>query len=302
MPSMQSMIAMLSAWCLSLSMGWAQTNPIPEEAVAFDSPEGWAMAYMIASSLNLGTAPPRATRPAQWRLSGEVGSIPTLSEEQQKVGFGGFKNEDLNKSPVFGRLRASVGIIWDITAEIAYTPPINIDGAQPTGLWGAALSRPLINRDHWGVGVRVFAQQGQVRADVTCSAEVAQAPTFTADNPFGCIAPSKDRLTLDHHGAEVMLSIDQGPFGVEPWVGLAVARMTPTVQVDARLQSGLERYTLRSQGTTKTLSFGLGYSINTQWRAHVASSYTPLDAKRPTNNTAGRDDFWNLRFGLTWTL
>ena len=42
-------------------MGWAQTASIPEETVAFNSPEGWAMAYMTASSLNLGTTP-RALR------------------------------------------------------------------------------------------------------------------------------------------------------------------------------------------------------------------------------------------------
>ena len=93
--------------------------PINSYEVDFDSPEGWAMAYTTASSLNLNQSVTRSLEAGQFRIATEISSIPRLSEEQQKVGFNGVKDEDLNKSPIFGRLRLSVGLKWNTTAEIS---------------------------------------------------------------------------------------------------------------------------------------------------------------------------------------
>jgi hypothetical protein len=272
------------------------------DEVAFDSSEGWAMAYMISSSLNLGQLPPRSTGLGDISLAAELGTIPSLNENQQEVGFGGFKDEDLNKSPVFGRARASLGLIWDVTAEVSYTPPLEIDGAKPDGLWGLALSRPLLDLGGWGFGLRVFAQEGEVRADVTCSAEVAAQPPRSEGNPFGCTGPSSDRLAMDHYGAELIFSLPELPLGIQPWAALAVTRMDPFVQLEAPLDIGLELSTIGSEGTVETISAGLVYRVNDNWRINLASSYTPLDVNRPPDNPGGQDNYWNLRLGLIWDL
>ncbi len=56
--------------------------------------------------------------PWHWNVALDLGDIPRLSDAQQRVGFGGFKNEDLNKSPVFGRLRLALGLPHDWVAGV----------------------------------------------------------------------------------------------------------------------------------------------------------------------------------------
>lgn len=294
--------------CLALILttlpgtGLAQITNGTHEVVDFDSPEGWAMAFMTASSLNLGQLPPERTEFGNLSFAVELGSIPKLNDAQQRVGFSGFKQEDMNKSPVFGRGRGSLGLFWDLTAELSWTPPLEIDGATPNGLWGLALSRPLLGGDNWGLGLRVFAQQGEVRADVTCSAKIAAQPPGSAGNLFSCIEPSDDHLDMDHYGAEIMLSLFELPLGLQSWVSIASTRMDPFVEVNARLLDGIQFSTVDSKGTTETVSAGLSYRLNENWRLNLATSYTPLDVKRPPANRGGREDFWNVRLGLTWDL
>jgi len=294
------------ALCLSLALmpgyGPAQTVFATNEVVDFDSPEGWAMAFMTTAGLNLGQLPPDETRFGDLALAAELGSIPRLNDSQQQVGFGGFKDEDLNKSPVFGRARASLGLFWDVTAELSWTPPVEIDGARPDGLWGLALSRPLAGNGAWGLGLRLFALEGAVRADVTCSADVASQPPGSPGNPFSCIEPSRDRLEMNHYGAELMLSFSEVAFNLEPWLAVASARMDPFTQIKARLQDSIERSTIDSRGTTTTYSAGLVYRFSDSWRVNLATSYTPLDVERPPGNRGGRENFWNARLGLTWDL
>ena len=130
------------------------------QEVDIDSPEGWGMAFMTTSAQNLGQMPPHSVDFGDISISAELSSIPHLTEEQQKIGFGGLKDEDLNKSPAFGRLRANFGLPWNLNAEMSWTPPLEIDGAKPVGLWGAALSRPLINNEKVALGLRLFLLRG----------------------------------------------------------------------------------------------------------------------------------------------
>ena len=278
----------------------AQDTSTREDA-DFDSPEGWAMAYMTSSALNLGQMPPRSTNFGDVSFSAELASIPRLEREQQKVGFGGFKDEDLNKSPAFGRARASLGLFWELTAEVSWTPPLKINGAEPDGLWGFALSRPLVNRDNWRLGLRVYAVEGVVNADVTCSEDTTDFPPFSPDNLFGCIAPSDDVLEMDHEGAELILSLTDFPLGIEPWISVASTRMHPFVEVDALLDGGPHFSIVDSDGITETYSAGFSFSLRDSWHVNIATSYTPLDVDRP-NSAGGRDSYWNLRLGLVWDL
>ena len=90
------------------------------EEVELDSPEGWGMAYMSAASLNLSDSYIEPLEFGEIVISAEISTIPKLNSEQQKIGFGGLKYEDLNKSPIFGRGKLKMGFYWDTIFEFSF--------------------------------------------------------------------------------------------------------------------------------------------------------------------------------------
>ena len=123
------------------------STPIVSQEVDFDSPEGWGMAYMSAASLNLSNSVPESLDLGEMILAAEISTIPELNREQQKIGFGGLKYEELNKSPLFGRGMVKVGFYWDSILELSFTPPLEIKGAKPENLWGLAISKKILSND-----------------------------------------------------------------------------------------------------------------------------------------------------------
>ena len=268
-----------------------------DQKVDLDSPEGWAMAFMTTSAQNLGHVPPHSVNIRDISISAELSSIPRLSKEQQRIGFGGFKDEDLNKSPAFGRLRANIGLPWNLDAEISWTPPLQINDSKRDHVWGAALSKPLFNNEKISMGLRLFLLRGGVTASVTCSEDTINFAPYTPQNTAGCVGLSEDKLQMDHEGVEVFLSFNNSS-KILPWVSLASSNIDNSVEIDAPLEVGRERATVYSSGTIQTLSFGFNYDIRENWSLNAASSYTPLDVQRPNDNS-DNDDFWNVRVGLT---
>ena len=114
------------------------------ETVARSSPEGWAMRYFAGTTLMTSFGAASLLEPWRGAVALELGGIPSLSEEQQRVGFGGFKQEDLNKSPVFGRLRGTLGLPGGWVAELGYTPQVEIDGTKARDLVAIALGKRLV--------------------------------------------------------------------------------------------------------------------------------------------------------------
>tara|TARA_A200000113_G_scaffold217947_1_gene224880 strand:+ start:1607 stop:2500 length:894 start_codon:yes stop_codon:yes gene_type:complete len=279
------------------SLTFGNQNSYVDQEVDFGSPEGWGMAFMTTSSQNLGQVPPHSVNVKDISISAELSSIPRLSKEQQKIGFGGFKDEDLNKSPAFGRIRASIGLPWDLNAEISWTPPIQINNSKPDNLWGAAVSKPIINNEKIGLGLRLFLVRGGAIASVTCSEDNLNFDLYTPQNTAGCIALSDDKLKMDHEGIEIFLSLTNSS-AILPWISLASSNLDNSVEINAPLEVGRERATVYSSGTTQTISFGFTYDFNEDWSFNASSSYTPLDVRRPNYNS-GNDNFWNVRFGLT---
>jgi hypothetical protein len=255
------------------------------------------MAFMTTSSQNLGQVPPQTVDFKDISISAELSTIPHLSREQQKTGFGGSKDEDLNKSPAFGRLRTSIGLPWNLSAEMSWTPPIQINGTKPEHLWGAALSRPLISNDKFAVGLRLFLLRGEVSASVTCSAQTVEFTPYTSDNSVGCVGNSNDKLQMDHEGVEVFLSFNNSSV-LQPWISLASSNLDNSVTIDAPLKAGRERASIYSKGAIQTFSLGLNYKISGTSSFSVASSYTPLHVQRP-KELSDSDDFWNIRVGFT---
>ena len=270
------------------------------QEVDLKSPEGWAMAFMTTSAQNLGQMPPHSVDVGDMSISVELSSIPHLTREQQRIGFGGFKDEDLNKSPVFGRLRTNVGLPWDLNAEISWTPPLQIYDSKPDDLWGAALSKSLLNNEKVAIGLRLFLLKGAVIASVTCSEDNIKFPSYTLQNPVGCVGESDDKLQMDHEGVELFLTFNN-TLGIHPWISLATSNIDNSVEIDAPLEVGREIAIINSNGRIQTFSIGLNYGLSKNRSLNSASSYTPLDVQRP-NKTSGNDNFWNFRVGLTIRL
>lgn len=296
----------LPSGVLGLILTMAGQNALAQDVLfdyereAFDSPEGWAMAHTVAATLNLGAGPSRPMAVGDWRISAELGSIPHLSREEQRVGFGGFKLEDMNKSPVFGRGRLHLGLPAAITAELSWTPPLEINGGKPENLIGLGLERSLWQGEAWRVGARLFAVRGDATGDTTCSRSVAAQAPGTAANPYGCRAPSNDTLRLDHEGVELMVSRPLGTGRWEPWVALASTHMNPYVEIRAQVFDSLDLSELESSGTVQTLSAGTLFELSPQWQLSAALSWTPLDVRRPLQYNSRRHDFWSVRLGLAW--
>ena len=274
---------------------------LKSEEVALDSPEGWGMSYMSAASLNLSDSFPTSMAFGEIVLTGELSNIPKLNREQQKIGFGGLKYEELNKSPVFGRGKLKIGFYWDSVLEVSYTPPLELKGAKPKNLWGIALSKQVINNDKLNLGLRYYNLSGKAVADVTCSQKTVNQPLYTAGNPSGCISTSKDKIDLGHQGFEIILASKNSVLNFSPWVSFATTKIDSSVRIDAQLELSREIAYVSTEGTLSTLNFGLNYPLSDKWVLNLGTSYTPLDANRPTP-AGGDDDFWNIKLGLSWNF
>lgn len=282
-----------------LVISFFTSSKLSSEEVSFSSPEGWGMSYMSAASLNLSDSFPASLDLGEVVITGEISTIPKLNREQQKIGFGGLKYEDLNKSPLFGRGKLKIGFYWDSVLELSYTPPLEIKGAKPNNLWGIALAKPIISNDSVNLGIRYYRLSGNAVADVTCSENTVNQPLYTAGNPSGCISVSKDRIDLGHQGFEILLTRNHINEKFKPYISLASTKIDSSVKIDAQLELSREIAFVQTSGTINTLSFGLNYKISDNWQFNLGTSYTPLDVNRPTP-AGGDDDFWNLKLGFSW--
>ena len=200
---MRDLLQLLLVLSVLLSQGvLAQTVFRDDELLAPDRPESWAMNYFAASSLMTAFGESPTLETGNWEAALELGHIPRLSDAQQRVGFAGFKNEDLNRSPVFGRLRLTLGLPAGWVAELGYTPPLTIDGTRPRDLVALAVGRRVFERGEFTLSARVLGQHGTVKGDVTCPGELAGVEDGE-QNPYGCQAPSNDRLTLNYYGIDL---------------------------------------------------------------------------------------------------
>jgi len=299
-PVKQVIQALLIALVVTASTLHAQEVIYDRERVDFDSPEGWAMAHTLAATLNLGSVPPTVMEPWSLQFSAEVGSIPRLSEREQRVGFGGFKYEDMNKSPVFGRGRLHLGLPGAVSAVASWTPPLRLHGAKPKGVFGLALEKQLVAANGWHLGGRLYALRGDATGDITCDRHTAAETPGSADNPFGCRAPSDDRLKLDHQGFELMVSRLLASERWQPYAALAWTQMNSQAQVNARIFDIVDRSVLTTDGHLTTATVGVAFHPSADWSWSAAFSYTPLDVRRPPLREAGDGDFWSVRIGLSW--
>lgn len=288
---------MCSGWLCS---GGAKAQAVFEqdELLASDRPEAWAMNYVTAASLMTGFGEPATLVPGRWSIGLELGHVPRLNEAQRRVGFNGSKAEDLNKSPVFGRLRLAMELPKRWTVEVGYTPPVSINGARPRDLIALAVGRRVFERNGNTLSVRAFGQHGAARGDITCPAELAGL-TDSELNPYGCQAPSDDRIALNYYGIDLAAGWAAG--GSWRWhTGLGAARTEPEVQVDALTFDVRDRSRLVARDVLFFAGIGASRGLNAHWNLGVDVMHVPLRVRRAPGLARENDPLTSLRLQLRY--
>ncbi len=90
--------AVASIFCLLA--GAAAAQPVVDTVTDLDSerPEAWSMRYFTTISLLSGLGSPEDVEPGSVEVSFEGSWVPSLSEDERRVGFDGRKTEDLRTS------------------------------------------------------------------------------------------------------------------------------------------------------------------------------------------------------------
>ncbi len=275
----------------------AVAQPVVEsaEVIDFDRAEAWAMAYFGSAGQLTSFGLPVVREPWSLDLDLELSWIPRLDQDQRRVGFNGTKVEDLNRVPAVVRPRLAVWLPGRLLAELAWVPPIEVDG-MTTNLVSLGLGARLVERPRWGLGLRAFAQWGQSEGDLTCTAREAAIPPGDPGNAFGCEAPSNDTATLDHAGLELVGAWrPRGPGGLAFHLGLARVRHDLEFQVDALTYGFRDRTRLTTEGWTTSFTAGVSAPVGDRVEVTVEAYYVPLDVRRGPGAPPESEPLINVR-------
>ncbi len=280
----------------------AQTEIASRESLRFDRPEAWAMTYFGSVALMTGFGDGSEPAPGALELGFEGAWVPSLSAEERTVGFIGTKEEDLNRTPVFGRVRLTAGLPGRFRVTAGLVPPVEVEGVTPR-FYALGLEHPLVSGERWRLGLGLTAQTGTIDGDLTCSAATAAAGEDPARNPYRCREPSSDTMTV--RSASLELSASRRPAaarGLEPYASLAAHHFDETFQVRARYGTIVDHSRLSAEGTTYSLSAGLGYRTAARIRLAGELFYTPLEVVRDDARGARNDALLNVRVLLEYRL
>ncbi len=271
-----------------------------DQSVDRTTPEAWAMRYLAGTTLltSYGELPKLA--PWRWTVAGDLGHIPRLDEEQRTVGLGGIKTEDLNKSPVFGRLRGAVGLPGGWVAELAWTPPLELRGSKARNFFAASVGRRFIDDAGFSLSGRLLGQVGEVHGDITCPGRLAGNPD-PGENPYGCQAPSNDVFTVNYLGADATATWRSGDWSWHAAAGTVKTRLT--AQVDALLAFNVnERTRLTSADWLPWLAAGARYALDRNWSVSAELLVVPLEVIRPPSTSKERDSLASVRAQLRYAF
>ncbi|MGI9627167.1 MAG: hypothetical protein ACR2QM_10055 [Longimicrobiales bacterium] len=261
--------------------------------IDFDRPESWAMKYYTSVSVLTGLGVPGSVGEGNLVVGVEGGFIPTLSDDQRRVGFNGTKLEDLNKTSLFGRLRVTLGLPSDAELTLAYVPPVELNGVKPN-LFAAALGVPLFRSREFRVGARVHGQIGSLKGDFSCDAETVAFGTDPTNNPFGCDAISDDRTTQNYVGIELSAAT-QTASAVEPYIAVGANRFATEFETNAVTFGTLDNSTFKTSGTTLYGTAGLRFDVSDRVVVGGEVFYSPLSVVRPGDPSAQGDGLLNGR-------
>jgi hypothetical protein len=294
----------LLAALAALASGPALAQPVLDfvEELDDDRPEAWAMRWFSAALEPTGFGAPVRRDAGAIGLGFEAGWLPELSEEERTVGFSGTKTEELNRTPVIGRVRVDVGLGAGFTLGAGWIPPLELDGAKGN-LLSAWLARPLVETPRFRLGATLVATTGRIDGDFTCDRGAVEAGDDPARNPYACEEVSEDEIHFDAFGAELAAAyLFGGPAETEAHVGIGYRRLDSEFRADARWGGLVDRSVLLYDGAD--VSIGAGASWRTSDRTRFAGEvvYVPLDVVRDPLDPADseNDALLNVRLLLTW--
>ena len=280
----------------------AQTPIVaPVDHLAFDRPEAWVLKYFTATTLLNGLQTPEAVPAGSVDLGFELAWLPTLSTLQQRVGFNGTKQEDLNKAPVFGRPRVRLGLPGHSTLLLAFTPPVEAFGITPR-LIAIGIERPLVRVGTWQLGWRAQGQFGTATGAYTCPTRVLAFAPGSPGNPYGCQAVSSDVATLRYLGGELAAARPLTGIRVTPRAGVTVTYVDTAFQVKARTFDYLDRTRLDAAGVMLSANVGVTYPVTPRLSVAADVFYAPLTVRRAFDGPATIDGLLNLRTLITYRV
>jgi hypothetical protein len=243
-----------------------------------------------------------STQPWSFAIRLEGGQVPSLSEDERRVGFNGTKVEDIDRASFFGRPEARLGLPGDVTLAAGWVPPIDIDGVE-ANLWSLGLERPLWKGERARLGGRLFYLAGDVEGDITCPRHEVAAGDDPVDNPFACEEVSNDTLSVANYGVELGLAFAVGE-RAELFVSGIWQRIDGEFQVRATYAGTIDRDRLLHQGDDLAAVAGVVFRPAPDWRLAGELFYSPLDVVRdPTGRAPSQnDDLVNVRLALSWTV
>lgn len=245
-----------------------------------DAPEAWALRYFTAASLFTGAGPAEIKAPGSIDFGLEAIWVPSLDREQRTVGYGGLKEEELNRSPLWARLKASIALPGGFVAELGYIPPLEIDGVK-ANLFAVAIARQVYQSGPFALGLRLHAQRGKAKGDFTCKEGKDHLfPPGSPQNEFGCDAPSNDEVRLDSTGIQLAAGY-QLAGGTQLHAGVSWSRMDVEFQVDALTFGFRDLTLLKNEADALTLEAGATWSLGSRAKLGLVAAYTPLDITRP---------------------
>lgn len=263
-------------------------------------PEVWGMRYFTSVSLFTGFG--HVVGGARGVVVGvEGGSIPHLSLHRRTIGFYGTKEEDLNKSPAFGRLRVSVHAPGETRLSVGWVPPLELNGARPH-LLALAVERPLAELPGSQLTARLMGQVGSVRGDFTCPARQAEAGSNPTLNPWGCLEASRDRHRQAYWGGQLTATSQPVGRSVRLHLGVAAVRQLMAFQVNARYGDLWDRTRLEAEVTGFSALGGAGWSMGDAGTGAIQLFYSPMHVRRRPDEPLRRDGLVNLRLLLTYPL
>lgn len=269
------------------------------EDLNFDRPEAWAMKYYGSVTLLTALGTPHELAPGEVVVGLESSWLPTLSDEQQRVGFFGLKEEDLNRSSVFGRGRVVVGLPKAFVLTAAYVPPVDLEGIEPH-LVAVGLGRTVAQRGRWRLGAQASGEVGTLEGDITCSRDVARAGTDSERNPFGCLEPSSDELEIHYAGLELVNRLELGR--ASPYLSFFTSYFDTELQVDARYRDIVDRSRLRTEGWTWGATAGISWQAGERTSVGVEAFYSPLDVFRGPGAPTETDELFHARAMVTYRV
>lgn len=294
---MQARIALVLLLLVGSAPVDAQTLYRNNEILDSERPEAWAMHTVLAATLLTSTGEAPTLEPGRWQVALDLAQVPRLSDEEQRVGFNGIKQEDLNRAPVFGRVRAWVGLPAGWVGEIGYTPPLRIEDTQPRHFVSLGIGRKLVARASFSLSWRVFAQHGDVEGDITCPARLAGIDDITI-NPYGCQAPSQDVASLNYYGTDLTWAWNARPW--QWYVETAAVRSETQVQVDSYTFDVHDRSRLVAHDVLPFLAAGVQRDVGRHWGWGAEVLFVPLTVRRNAGAPSERDDFVDLRAQLRY--